>query len=116
MKSKVTHRLAVGTAEDCPDIEYASGFKPVDATDLLVSGRNKALVVPGLEYGRACEEAAGADVFTPQMLKLKPRARGRVGGWAAALLKKYGIKHVTVSPTLYHAVAKRLERSGSTYS
>lgn len=112
MKSKIIHRLAVGSADDCPDIEYASGFKPVDAVVLLVSGRRKALVVPALEYGRACEEAAGADVYTPEMLGLKPKSRGRIGGWAVGVLKKYSVKQLTVAPTLYHAVAKQIEKSG----
>jgi len=111
MNSKAGCRLVVGGAEDCPDIEYLTGFKPVDATVAMVNGRVKAMVVSVLEYGRACNEAPGVDVYTPEMLGLKPEARGKVSGWAKGLLKRYGIKNVTVAPTLYYAVAQALTQA-----
>ena len=112
MKSRPLNRLVVGTAEDCPDIEYSTGFKPVDAVVVLIGGRKKAMVVPTLEYGRACEQATGVDVYIPEMLGLRAKRRGSISGWAVALLKKYNIKKVTVAPTLYHAVATKVIKSG----
>jgi Xaa-Pro aminopeptidase len=111
MKSKIKHRLVVGSGDDTPDIEYASGFRAVDAAVLLVSGRKKSLIVPNLEYGRAHKETKGVEIFTPRMLGLKTPQRRGLSSWVVALLKAKDIKSVTVSPTLYFAVAEKIRRS-----
>ena len=102
--------MVVGSGGDSPDIEYASGFRPVDAAVLLVSGKEKSLVIPALELGRAQKETKGVDVFTPEMLGLKSPKQKGLSNWVLAILKHRGVKSVTVSPTLYYAVADRLKR------
>lgn len=111
MKDKVCNRLVVGSGSDAADIQYASGFRPVDAAVLLVSGSGKSLVVPALELGRAQKETVGVEVLTPEMLGLRSAKQRGLSGWAQALLKRKGIRSVTVSPTLYFAVADKLRRS-----
>lgn len=105
------HRLVVGSSNETPDIEYITGFRPVDAVVMLKSGRRQALVVPALEYGRAVKEAPGTQVFTPEMLGLAGIKRRGFSQWALGLLKKYGIRNVTVAPTFYYGVAEKLKQS-----
>lgn len=112
MQSQTHSRLVIGSASDSPDIEYRTGFRPVDAVVMLVSGGKQFLVVPGLEYGRALKAAPKTEVYTPEMLGLRGRRRRGLSAWAAALLKKQGVKRVAVAPFFYVAAADRLRRSG----
>lgn len=105
------NRLVIGSSDDTPDIEYITGFRPVDAVVVLKSGRRQALVVPAMEYGRAVKAAPGTRVFTPEMLGLKGIRRRGLSQWTLGLLNEYGIRNVTVAPTFYYGVAERLKKS-----
>lgn len=102
--------MVVGSPDDTPDIEYITGFRPVDAVVMLKCSRMQALVVPVLEYGRAVKEAPGTQVFTPEMLGLTGMQRRGLSQWALALLKKFGIKSITVAPTFYYGIAEKLKQ------
>jgi len=103
--------VLVGDASSCVDIEYASGFRPVDPVVLMVRGREKILVVPAMEAGRALAEARGCRVETPATLDLSSEKRRRLSEWVAALLRKEGISTIAVPASFPHGVAVRLQQS-----
>lgn len=118
MKELTGCLMLVGTAADCPDLLYTTGFKAVDPVVLALTAKQWCLVVPEMEFGRAkrAVERHGAktghtrEVVTPELLGLDVTKRRRVGNWAAAVARRVGAKHVTVSSTFPLSVARRLER------
>ncbi len=110
MNREVT--LLVGDSSSCVDIEYATGFRPVDAVVFIKRAREKILVVPIMEAGRAAAEAPSCVVETPATLNLSGERRRRLSEWVLALLKREKISRVTVPPTFPHGVAVRLQQSG----
>jgi len=112
MKKLTRPILIVGTSQECPDIEYLTGFKAPDPVVLLKKGKQCYLVVPRLELGRA--ERAGKHVLalTPDTLRIRSRKKGSVGEWAMKLLKQMGVRSVTVPRTFPYGVAKRLQQGG----
>lgn len=104
--------LLVGSTNDCPELEYASGFRAADPVIFLQKGRDKFLVVPKLEIGRAARAAWHVRVFTPQQLGIGESKRKHFSEWAARLLRHLNIKTVTVPPFFPYGVAKHLERIG----
>lgn len=123
-EKKVTGALVlIGSAADCPDLEYASGFRPVDAVVYVETPARRVLVVPELEYGRAVREslrrgavpghpAAPVEVLTPKRLGLGKHQRRRLSGWAVAVLQAEGVRRVTVPARFPHGVAVRVQRAG----
>lgn len=112
-KKKLTGAiLLLGDAQNCPDIEYATGFRAVDPVLFLRKGSRTCLVVPQLEIGRAERTARGVRVFTPEKLGLSGMRRRRFGEWAAALLKEERLRAVTVPGSFPHGVAVRLQKKG----
>lgn len=113
--SRTSPILIVGSARDCPDLEYASGFRAADPVVFLKSSAGQALVVPALEHGRAGRSSgAGGPVeaHTPEGLGLKGLQRRKLEHWALALLQRAGIRLVTVPASFPLAVARRLEKNG----
>ena len=105
--------LLVGYAANCPDMEYASGFRAVDPVVLLQRPRARWLVVPRLEYGRALREVKPhTNVLTPELLKLTPARRRKLGEWAVAVARHADCHRVVVPPSFPHGVAMRLKRAG----
>ncbi|MBN1672202.1 MAG: aminopeptidase P family protein [Kiritimatiellae bacterium] len=106
--------LLFGSSDDCVDIPYLTGLTVTDPVILLVKGRERFLVVPPLEQGRAQRVAAGARVMTPQDLNLRGTNRRRLSGWAVGLLRAVRVRRVWVEPRFPVGVARRLERAGVT--
>lgn len=104
--------LLIGSRDDCPDLEYATGFKAIDPVVFLQLGRKKILIVPGLEYGRAKQESPHSHIYTSSMLKIDKKDKGSWSGQIAAVLKEHGVHSVVVSPNFYLDVARRLEKKG----
>lgn len=104
--------LMAGTTDSFPSIEYASGFRAPDPVVLLKSGAEIFLIVPQMEFGRASRTERAVSVFTPETLGLEGAARGKLGEWALRMLRKLGIKAVTVPVLFPHGVAKYLEEHG----
>lgn len=102
--------LLAGGANDCPDIEYASGFRAVDPVVFVRQGKNDFLVVPVLERAHAAGKSR-ARVFTPESLEIPAGERGRLSAWALAIVKKLGIRTVTAASTLYHGIAAVLAKN-----
>jgi Xaa-Pro aminopeptidase len=105
--------LLLGGTDDSVDIYYRSGFRAPDPIVFLENEGSKHLVVSQLEYGRACAVAGRhrTTVVTPGMLGLTGAMRRLPAAWAAALLKREGIKRVTVSQAFPLAAAITLRRS-----
>jgi len=129
--------LLIGSERDCPDIEYMTGFRAAGSVVFLQKGRDKYLVVPQFELGRAtrisrtanltrahreapssslhCGDSTGRSqvrLFTPEELGLGTQGRRRVSEWTLRLLLCLGIRAVTVPHFFPHGVARRLERAG----
>lgn len=116
--------LLVGTAETCPNIEYATGFRSSDPVVYLQDGRVGHLVVPQLEFGRAeliigdlsADRRSGprvkVNVLTAGTLNIRTAKQRQLTEWALKLLKRRRIRVVTVPPFFPHGVARRLERAG----
>lgn len=104
--------LLIGSAADCPDMEYASGFRATDPVVFLATPQGRHLVVPELEAGRALNTVRRTSVWTPRSLGAGKKGRGGVALWAVKLLKKLNVRTVKVSVTFPHGAAKRLERNG----
>jgi Xaa-Pro aminopeptidase len=93
-------------------MRYASGFRSVDPVVYLESGERRLLAVPGMEVGRAQREAAGAEVYSPEMLGLRGMSRRKLSEWALRLMRKAGVKKVLVSGSLPYGVGRRIEKAG----
>ena len=102
--------LIATTAADISDIRYATGFTAPDAVVFLQHGRDRHLVVPPLELGRARQLGARLHVWTPADLKLKAEDRRSLSGWAVGLLRVLDATEVTVSRTFPHSAATALKR------
>ncbi len=106
--------LMLGSSADCPDIEYATGFRAQDPVVALAHGPARVLVVPDLEYGRAREQGhAGLEVLTPRMLGLGRMAARRQTSWVTRLLRNRGLRTVQVAGTFPIAAARAVERAGA---
>ena len=102
--------LLVGSATDCPDVEYASGFRSTDPVVFLRTRAGQYLVVADMEYGRALRVGGRTQVLTPERLGLRGRRRKRLSNWILQLLRRLAIRSVCVSPLFPLGVARRLER------
>lgn len=105
--------LLIGAACDCPDLEYASGFRAVDPVVFLRKGKEQHIVVPAMEEGRARQAARKTTVWTPR--SLTTGTRGVTGGpaaWAAKLTANLGLRRVTVPASFPLGAARRLEKGG----
>ncbi|MBN2301542.1 MAG: aminopeptidase P family protein [Lentisphaerae bacterium] len=94
--------LLIGTADTCPNLWYATGFKAVDPVVFLHTAGGQYLLVPQFEQERARRESRhkeGITILTPESMKMRKSARKRLAGWALELLRKEGIKKVTVPVT-----------------
>jgi len=125
MKKLTRSVLLVGKASDCPELEYATGFRAVDPVVFVQSGERQYLVVPGLEVGRARRESDSSafrehhstvnwqvEVLSPKMLGITDQKRSRLSDWALKLLRRLDVAAVSVPPWFPHGVAERLERAG----
>jgi len=104
-------RLLIEGAGQCADLIYASGFFPVDPVVFLDEGIRRSLVVPLLEYGRAQQEASGADVFLPENIGVPPDQRRSVAKWALFLLRHRKISHIEVTTFFPAGIARILEQN-----
>lgn len=104
--------MVIGKADDCPDIEYGSGFRAVDPVVFLKKNQERYLVVPQLEYGRASRASRRVEVFCPETLDLPPEKKRRISDWAMALMRRLKIKSVQVPPFFPFGVARRLQKHG----
>jgi Xaa-Pro aminopeptidase len=105
--------LLIGSAGNCPDLEYASGFRAVDAVAFLLTRDGRHLVVPDMEVGRALHSAHKTQVWTPAELGLRKKQKGGALLWASRLMKNLNIRTITVSPQFPHGAAKQLEKNGA---
>lgn len=105
--------VLVGNAASSPDVAYATGFRAPDDIAFVRSGGEFLLVSP-LEFGRASRIAGarGIRVLTPDSLKVPKRRRGDPAEWVVRLLRREGVRRVTVSRSLPYGVGKQLERAG----
>ncbi len=106
--------LLIGTRETSPDLLYGSGFSAPDPVVLMVRGREKIMLVPPLEEGRAKTTARrGVTVLTPDgLLPARSPAMKSREAWMLALLRKERIRSVTVPRDFPLGAARRLERGG----
>lgn len=114
MKNKSTRvLLLVGQGYEAADFRYACGLSLPDAAVYLQVGRKRTLVVPEMEYGRACRETnRGIKVVTPTLLEVPSSARGKLSEWVVALLGCHSVKAVTVSSSFPVGLADELRQQG----
>lgn len=103
--------LFLGVPSLDPDLEYASGFHAPDPVVFLLERDGGRLVVADLEAGRAERQSCAVEVYTPTALKVPRARRGRHAEWAVALLRRRGIRSVSVPPHFPAGVVERLRRS-----
>ncbi len=110
--SSTVARLIVAGSGDAANMRYASRFQPVDPVVFLQTQRERHLVVPVLEVGRAREEAKGSIVYTPEELGLPLYDRRSIAAWAVNLLKRTRVRRVWVDAQFPLKVARALEAEG----
>ena len=110
MKKGKPSILVVGNPGNSPDVEYASGFRGVDATLFLDARGGKHLVVPELEFGRARASTRNITVWTPAQLGVPRRKRSEMLQWAVHLLRQTSTRTVRVAPSFPVQIARDLER------
>jgi Xaa-Pro aminopeptidase len=111
-KTSTAPLLLVGGGGDCPDIEYATGFRATDPVVFLQAGARRYLVVPQMEEGRARRLVGGVTILTPEALRLRGARGRRLSAWAEAVLERAGVKAVAVSGQFPYGVARGLLRRG----
>jgi Xaa-Pro aminopeptidase len=105
-------RLMVEGSGQCADLRYGSGFLPVDPVVFLDEGKRRTLVVPQLEYARACNEARDVVVLLPEEAGVSRKGRRGLAAWASHLLHLRGVKRVAAGAFLPASILRELEKSG----
>lgn len=108
-RKQSTARLIAAGSENSADLRYACGFQPTDPVVLLHTARERHLVVPMLELGRARNEAPTATVHTPGDLGLSPSDRRSLAAWTVAITKKTKTQRVRVDSFFPAGIMRALE-------
>ncbi|NQT93971.1 MAG: M24 family metallopeptidase [Lentisphaerae bacterium] len=104
--------LLIGSAQSCPDLVYASGFRSSDPVIFFQRGHEKYLLVSPMELGRA-SRLPGVTAMTRHMLPLRKAERSQgMFAWAAGLLRHLGETHVEVPSWFPCGAMAQLERAG----
>ncbi|MFC1497500.1 M24 family metallopeptidase [Verrucomicrobiota bacterium] len=123
-KSKKLHKniLLLGTADDCPDIEYATGFRSLDPVIFLQKGKKGYLVVPEFEQGRALKanthrrissrSGHTIEVLTPLSLGMGRKRHKSLSFNMLRLLEKTGTKSIKIPFSFPYGIAGSLIRAG----
>jgi len=114
MKKLTAAKLIVGRPCISADILYSTGFKAPDAVVFLEAGGTRYLVVPQMEIGRARATNPTLTTLTPEELGVAPGRRRDIAQWAAALLRRTGVRSVEVPSNFPLGVARKLEERGLT--
>ena len=102
----------VGSPNVYADILHVTRFKVTDSIVCLLHGKRKYMVVPPMEIGRARTEQSQVISLTPAELRLKDDERWQLSAWAYALVKRVGVRSVTVPGVFPVSVARALEEKG----
>jgi Xaa-Pro aminopeptidase len=100
--------LIVGIPNQNPDLLYRTRFAASDPVVYLERGKRRWLVVSRMELGRAQKTARGAQVLTPEDLRLEGEERRKMSAWALALLRRLKVRAVRVAGNFPYGVARRL--------
>jgi len=112
---RLTRALVLaGAPAEHVDILYATGFMAPDPVVYVQVGAWRALMVPELEYGRACSTcvARNIQVFTPRQTGLAGSARRDPARWILALLAQGSVQQVRVPAMFPAGLLRRLEQAG----
>ncbi len=110
--------LLFGTADTCPEIEYATGFRAVDSVLFLKKANKQYMLVPEFEFGRASaalntrKHNIQTEILTLQILGISHAKSRSMGQRALKLLKKASVRKVTIPPSFPYGLAKSLEKAG----
>lgn len=105
--------LLIGGAADDSDFRHVTGFHAVDPVAFIGLGRERALIVPAMEKGRAQREAkSGVRVLAASELVTRRKARARISDWIIAYAKLRGIRSFTVSARCPAGIVEALRRRG----
>ncbi len=114
MASRLTRAIvAVGVPDSNADIRYLGGFSAADPVVCCARGSRRWVVVPAMEYSRACKAVAavpGCTVWTPDSLGLAGPARRSTAAWTLHAIRRLGWDEVTVSADFPVAVYQHLRR------
>lgn len=112
-KSSTTPYLFIAEGPDRANVRYLTGFDAVDPVVVIrrASGRT-LMVVPQLEYGRACACAPKVEVRTPEQMGLRGAARGDWVEWSLRALSAMRIRRVAVSAWTPAVLVERLREKG----
>ena len=103
--------LLADSPEKNADVRYAVGLSAPDPIVCVVRGRDRYVIVPGMELGRVRRLGSRVHAFTPEDLvgKGKPARRSSA---AVALLRRLAIRSVDVPSSFPLEMARHLEREG----
>ena len=104
--------MAIGTPENIPDLLYVTRFMSPDPVAYLQRGREKFLIVPGLEYDRAARVTKGIEVYSLEEFIIPATRKTTWLAGLKGLMRKKGITAVTVAREFPVGLARDLERSG----
>jgi len=104
--------LLMGSARDCPDIEYVTGFRPTDPVVLLDFGYRKMLIVSQMEAERARVTSPHVEVCTPEDFAVRSGGRRSWADILWSVLAGAGCRVVRIPGTFPYAVAYKLRRKG----
>lgn len=112
MKKLTAPRLMLGIPNIYADILHVTGFKAPDPVLVLETRRERFLVVRPLELGRARAASPGLTVLAPSDLDLPKAKKGDLAACAVALLRRAGLRRVTVPAIFPVGPARQLEAAG----
>ncbi len=106
--------VLAGAPENHVDLLYVTGFMAPDPIVYVEHGRNRRMMVSGLEYGRAVGACAerGIEVLTPQHVGLQGADRNKLDVWIRALLDPKHDKRIRVPASFPSGWLRKLEQAG----
>ena len=114
--------LIFGNSDNCPEIQYLTGFLTSDAVIFLLNGLKGYLVVPEFEVNRAKAAVSSSfiegitpstmDIVTPESLTGSGKKRKSLSLRTLRLLKAAKINHVKVSNFFPCGIVRDIEKAG----
>ena len=111
------NRLIYAASKRNEDLLYATKFQAPDAFLYFEKSGTSHIVLNSLEYDRGCRQAKVDRVINlsawPKRMMRQPRGRTSSSeDWISDVLRRHGVKRVTVSPECYVGLVDGLKSNG----
>jgi len=112
MKKRHPAILIAGAPARYPDLRYATGFFSFDPVIFLIAKNQRHLAVSPLDFAHVKRTVRNTRVVSLADLPVQKNSKTPAADRTAALLKKAGIKAVTIPPYFPVGLANRLSNRG----